>query len=102
MKKCETCGKESYMFSWESECFSCRKKRNAREIRQQIEDGEIIEVDCEEEVFCPYCGLDHDVDFENDELYVEGECEFTCAECEKDFLVDVHVSYSYSTRRKEE
>ena len=103
MKKCETCGKENrHMFSWETECYSCRKERNKKQIQQQIEGGEITEVDCEDEIFCPYCGLAHEEDFEDEAFYVGGEHKFTCHECEEVFLVDTHVSYSYSTRRRRE
>ena len=102
MNICKTCGKENkYMMSWETECYSCRKERNRKEIQQQIEDGEIMEVDCEDEIYCPYCGQVHEEDYEDDAFYVGGEHEFTCCECEKSFLVDTHVSYSYSTKRKE-
>ena len=102
VKICKTCGKEKkYMLSWETECYSCRKERNKKQIQQQIEDGEITEVDCEDEVYCPYCGLDHEADCEDTTFYEDGEHEFTCHECGKVFLVDTHVSYSYSTRRKE-
>lgn len=101
MKICGTCGKEKqYMMSWETECYTCRKKNNAKNIQRQIEDGEITEVDCEDAIFCPYCGLEHEADCENDAFYVEGEYTFTCHECGKDFLVNTNVSYSYSTSRK--
>lgn len=88
------------MMPWETECYSCRKENHTREIRRQIEDGEITEVDCEDEIYCPYCGLGHEADCEDDRFYVEGEYEFICHECEKEFLVDTQVSYSYSTSRK--
>jgi transposase-like protein len=102
MKVCKTCGEEkNYMMSWETECYSCRKERNKKEIQRQIEDGEITEVDCEDEIYCPYCGLAHEEDYENEAFYIGGEHEFTCGECGKDFSVDTHVSYSYSTRRKD-
>lgn len=98
---CKTCGKEKrYMMSWETECYSCRKERNRKEIQQQIESGKITEVDCEDEVYCPYCGAVHEAECDDDRFYVEGEYEFTCYECEKEFLVDTQVSYSYSTSRK--
>lgn len=65
-------------------------------------EGVITEVDCEDEVFCPYCGLEHEADGEDDAFYVEGEHIFVCHECNKEFLVDTNVSYSYSTSRKED
>lgn len=101
MKVCKTCGEEkNYMMSWETECYSCRKENQMREIRRQIEEEEITEVDCEDEVYCPYCGAVHEAECDDDRFYVEGEYEFTCYECEKEFLVDTQVSYSYSTSRK--
>ena len=100
IKICKTCGKERNMMSWETECYPCEKERHAREIRRQIEDGEIAEVDCEDKIYCPYCGQVHEEDCEDDTFYVGGEHEFICCECEKEFLVDTHVSYSYSTRRE--
>jgi hypothetical protein len=100
-KKCKTCGKEKqYLMSWETECYSCRGKRREREIKQQVENGEITGVDYEDAIYCPYCGLKHEADCEDDRFYVEGEHEFICDECEKEFLVDTSVSYSYSTSRK--
>jgi hypothetical protein len=100
-KKCKICGKEEpYMMSWETECYSCRKENHEREIKQQIEDGEITEVDCEDEVYCPYCGWKQVGECDDETFYVEGEYEFTCYECEKEFLIDTRASYSYSTRRK--
>jgi hypothetical protein len=101
IKICKTCGKEKkYMMSWETECYSCRKENHAREIRRQIEDGEITSVDCEDEVYCPYCGRKQEAECDDETFYVEGEYRFTCCECEKEFWVETRVSYSYSTRRE--
>jgi len=81
IKICKTCGKERNMMSWETECYSCRKERNRKEIQQQIESGEITEVDCEDEIYCPHCGFVHEADCDDDRLYIEGECEFICHGC---------------------
>lgn len=92
-KKCEKCGQKRHMFPWETECYSCG-------IKQQIKDGEITEISCEDEIYCPHCGEDYEIDVDNCELYVEGEYELVCYECRKPFSVEVRVSYSYSTYKK--
>lgn len=100
IKICKICEKERNMMSWETECYPCKKERHEREIKQQIEDGEITSVDCEDEVYCPYCGWKQGAECDDETFYVEGEYGFTCCECEKEFWVETRVSYSYSTRRE--
>lgn len=101
LKTCGTCGEKRHMFSWETECYSCRTEKHKKELKRQIEDGEITETDCEDEVYCPYCGEEYEQDVDDYELYNEGETELVCPECDKLFVVEVSVSYSYATKRQE-
>ena len=98
-KNCLVCGKESYLMSWETECFSCKNKKYNNKISQQIKDGEIDSVDCEDEIFCPYCGEINEVN-DNYEIYEDGEHDFTCCDCEKEFTVTTNISYSFDTKRR--
>lgn len=87
------------MSSWENECYSCRKETHRREIIEQIKSGEIIETDCEDDIFCPHCGYVYEID---DEYYLreDGEHRMQCPDCEKDFIVTTSVSYCFGTSRE--
>jgi transposase-like protein len=100
MKKlCEKCGKEFTPFLYDTMCYSCKKKKHQEDIADEIKNGETDETDCEDEIYCPYCGELYEPDCEY-ELYEEGEHDLTCGECDKEFIVTVNISYSYDTKRK--
>lgn len=103
--KCEVCGKPIDVLSWDRKiCYSCRKAEYAAEIKRQITSGEKTEVDCESEIYCPYCGEEIELEpcDDSDILYCDGEHEVECPLCEKVFIVNTSVSYSYDTSRKDE
>jgi len=54
------------------------------------------------EVVCPYCGY---VDTDSWEIFeyddVDGaKTEYTCNECEKEFVIILNVEYSFTSERK--
>ena len=103
VKKCKLCGKEMWFaLSWETECYSCRKKAYKNELISNIESGEITETFSEDSVFCPYCGCEHEPDGESDEFYVDGSYLFECVNCDEEFELETNISISYSTSRKED
>lgn len=97
---CEICGKEHSPLSWQkNKCYSCRVKENQQDVQRQIVEGEITEVDCENEIYCPWCGCIYEIDDEYD-LYDDGEHDgIECPECERKFTVTTNVSYSFDTKR---
>ena len=101
-QKCEKCGKEHSCFSWEKRniCYSCREKEYREQIVEQVKNGEITEIDGESDIYCPHCGCVREIDDDYD-LYGDGEHETYCGECDKAFIVETSVSYSFSTRRKD-
>lgn len=101
MKKiCSTCGKEKYIFSWESECSRCSTERYHKEMKRQILAGERNSTDTESEIYCPYCGEIHEIDDEYD-LYDDGWHETYCGSCDKAFTVVTSVSHYFDTERIE-
>ncbi len=99
-KICKDCGKVFNGLSFEDECYTCRKDRYYKTIKQQLLDGEEDSTDCENEVICPWCGEIYEIDDEY-HLYEDGEHNLVCPNCEKRFLVNTSVSFSFSTERKE-
>ena len=85
---CKTCGKKTSRYY---ECEAC-------DVAQQIEDG-ATEIDSHEEIYCPYCGADFEQGFDNPELFEEGEQDMSCYECDKPFVVDIHVSYFFTSKK---
>jgi transposase-like protein len=93
--KCCKCDKES---GYNLYCPGCKVKNDERKkelIADQLEDGEFV---CEDEIYCPYCGYEHEADGSDNE---EGEHDYECSHCEKDFVLETSVCISYSTRRRE-
>ena len=69
------------------ECNSCRNMIS--------DDGEVSH---DSRVRCPHCGKITKVDdLAEYGIYEEGELEMNCEECEKEFTVQVQVSYSYTS-----
>lgn len=97
-KTCKACGKIGSMFSWEDECYSCKRKSYRNELKRRIASGEVDSTDCESEIFCPYCGQIYEID-DAYELYEEGDHEVYCGNCDKNFRVTTNVSYHYDTER---
>lgn len=95
--KCKVCGIK--VFSPDSLCMICYKKRHFAQLREKICAGEQVETWGEEEVVCPWCGEINGFDDSCDEQYVEGEYDMKCCECERSFKLTTNVSITYDTER---
>jgi len=97
-RECPGCGKEADLMTWETNCYRCRQKDYSNGIMAEIISGEKEETYCEDEVYCPHCG---EVQTMTDcwDHYEEGEHEYTCQDCDKEFVIDTTVRYLFSTRR---
>ena len=93
-KYCELCGGIALVGDI---CSECRSKRNANNIKNQIENGKINSTEFENDIFCPYCGEIYD-DYDS-EFYEDGEHEVSCQNCECNFLLETDVLYHFSTKR---
>lgn len=108
MKKCERCGELKDMMSWESLCYQCFKAKNLEDSQRSVrepEDGEDIDTFSSDYVICPYCGcaIPTDLPYSDfPEIFIDGDHEIDCPECEKTYILETGVSYSYETRRKKE
>lgn len=66
-----------------------------------MEEDNKIETEYQEDLICPYCGNKHTSEHsEGTEFYTEGVSEFTCEECDKDFITYTDVTYIYTTNKK--
>lgn len=97
---CERCGRETYVGfnSKRGICYKCREKEYAEELKEQILSGETDCTDCEDNIYCPWCGDRYEID-EEYELYTDGGHDLTCYHCGKKFEVTTNVSYSFDTER---
>ena len=78
--------------------YAKRESERIESIKQKLQSGDMTETDSEDTILCPYCGYD-----DRDDRYAgEGEYEFTCSSCGKEYDCSIEVSISYSTSRKEE
>ncbi len=102
LKLCKICGKEKDMFSWETECSLCKKNKEKELLVREIKSGELIETEYEDEIFCPWCGWEFFIDGDNCDLFIDGEHELVCPECDKKFIVDTFVTHAFSTKRMAE
>jgi len=100
-RACARCGKETELLSWETNCFRCQQKTYEEGITAQIISGEAEETCCEDEVYCPYCGEKQSMD-DWYKHYEEGEHDYECHDCDKKFVIDTSLKYTFSTRRAEE
>lgn len=80
----------------------CQSEKHKRELKEQIEDGEIEETSYEDEIYCPWCGEEiyYEPADDYDILYSEGDHRDICPACGKPFSISTSVSYSYSTTRR--
>jgi len=76
--------------------YQAKKKARLTELKESIRANETTETSCEDVIICPYCGSD-----DSDDRYDgEGEHEYYCGHCGEEYTCQVHVSISYSTKRK--
>ena len=81
--------------------FSCEREERYKRLTDDIISGKTIETECEDDIFCPWCGTRYDpFDVDENCLYMdEGEYEIQCYECDRDFIYKASVSITFSTRR---
>ena len=97
-KQCKICGKVAEMLSWEDECYVCKKKQHVKDVLQDIQEGR--DTSCEDEIYCPWCGVILACDADTPEAYEDGTHVIDCPECGREFALETSVSFSYSTSRK--
>ena len=107
MKKvCERCGNIAQMCSWEKHCYKCLIEMELERVQMSVneaEPGEDPDTFSSDFVICPYCGhaIPTDLGYTDfPEIYEEGEHKLTCPECDKDFVMETNVSYSWKTRKE--
>lgn len=61
-----------------------------------------LELYSKDGAICPYCNTMHDPSDDNWELYDDSLTSWFCHYCEKEFSVDVHVSYSWQTEEQDD
>ena len=108
--KCKRCGKEKWISEKDHLCRQCRTekeqekiKRDFDEFQEEAEEGEKFDTWHTDFVICPHCGyaIPADLPYEDfPELYEDGSHEIDCPECEKQFILETNVSYSYETRKE--
>ena len=107
---CKRCGKERYIYKNQM-CCKCNEELQQEKIKkdfddfyEQAEDGEEFDTWSSDFVICPYCGYAIPTDFGYEdfpEIYEDGDHDLECPECEKTFVLETSVSYSWETTRKE-
>lgn len=109
VKRCDTCGKETDMLSWETTCWKCRDEKELNRIKNEIaeaEPGDEVDTFSSQYVICPYCGTEIEAriygycDFP--EAYEEGDHEIRCDECGKTYKLSTEVTYSWETHKIEQ
>ena len=102
IKKCEKCGKEKPMMFFETFCDECEEQIRLELAQKLAEEEKSFDTFSDSFVICPYCGnaLCTDVSYSDfPEIYEEGDHKLTCPECDKDFILNTYVSYSYETEK---
>ena len=94
--RCESCGKEKDMLSWQKVCYPCQEEAYKEKIRAGIINGDKTTTENETDVYCPYCGGIYEDDWR---IYEEGWHDFECGFCEKSFETKTEISHSFSTYR---
>ena len=83
-------------------------KKTIKEVKQQLKEEGTLEdtvyeysIMTDDYIICPYCGAAFEEDFEAEYYYNEGSYTFECFECGKEFNLDVTVTSSYETSRRD-
>ena len=108
---CKRCGKERWVWDADGICSTCHQEIKQEKIQKDFDDfykdaeeGETFDTWSDEFVICPYCGyaIPTDLGYEDfPELYEDGGHDIDCPECEKSFVLETSVSYSWETKKKE-
>lgn len=54
-------------------------------------------------IVCPYCGDEKEDEYDHPEMYFEeGSHDAYCGVCDKEYVVNTEVKYSYETEKIEE
>lgn len=100
---CARCKKKMTTFSWETMCYQCQKEHALAMAVEAIKNGEEdVDTGSSDYVICPYCGCATEADWPYEdfpELFIDGSHEIDCPECEKTFILETTISYSYETRK---
>lgn len=107
-EKCESCGKNNVPIDFDYKllgnriCYQCKKIKNRAEEKERILTEENYSPFSTEDngYYCPYCGefLEIDDDYE---IYEDGDHIAYCENCDSEFMVTTHVSYSYDSYKLE-
>lgn len=99
---CKICGRkiDEYNHTYENDlCYSCQKEIREREQAEALQNNEETETSYENDIVCPWCGTHM---YDEDGYFVrEGDGEYDCPECGKEFYFQADVEVTYSTQRKE-
>lgn len=76
---------------------------NANAMRHKYENNE-GGTESNEGVHCPHCGYFEEESYVLGEagLYAEGDNDFSCGECGKDFHVETRIEYTWVSKQLEE
>lgn len=107
---CQRCGKERHISEGHSFCWVCEQEMEQDKIQKdfqewdETEEGSPFDTWSTDYVICPHCGyaIPTDLGYEYfPEIYEDGSHKITCPECDKDFILETSVSYSYETKKGE-
>ncbi len=105
---CKHCGKQKWIWEKDHLCSKCRRELEQKKIKNEFDDwdeaeeGQPFDTYSTDFVICPHCGyaIPTDLSYEDfPEIYEDGGHEITCPECDKDFILETSVSYSWETRK---
>lgn len=106
-KKCERCGKNKTMFSWDTICWECQQDIELESIKAKIKeakDDEEVNTSSNSYVICPYCGEAFDVcdiSLDDPDIMCDGDHLLECPDCGKEFILSTSVFFYYETYKKD-
>lgn len=99
---CKICGKEISEYSYKfhnSRCYFCEKKIKEQEQARKLQSNEETETAYENDIVCPWCGCH--IEDDDGTFVSQGDGEYDCPECGKEFYFQADIEVTYSTQRKE-
>lgn len=104
---CKRCGKVYDKIGYSEYCWDCLKQVNLERSQESVKDPEEyggIDTYSDDYVICPYCGNaidvhDYDQTLDLDDLWEDGDKEYTCEKCGKTYTCTTNVSYTFETER---